>query len=118
MLYAAAYLPNYQDRNWSRYLTLHQKGDIYDRDYSIPVAEFTDPGTGLTWRAPRYPALRSINGRDVEPSIGAAFLDGLNETYQAIEAQDGAAAALDFVDSIRWKLDWWYTMHEFFNVNG
>ncbi|HVR64939.1 MAG TPA: zinc-dependent metalloprotease [Polyangia bacterium] len=74
--YALALALSQLDSTWdatldiSNYMTVTQKGAIDDTDFAVPVAEFTHPETGITYRAPQFD--------DKNLGIGVEVINELN----------------------------------------
>ncbi|MEE2960942.1 MAG: zinc-dependent metalloprotease [Myxococcota bacterium] len=108
-MYAMSYLRSIYDRTWNNYLFLHQAGDNLGREYPDPsrVVRWEDDAMGVIWEAYRYDTIKSINGRNVDPSIAADFIQSIKDTVPQLQDNQ-----LDnYLSEVRYKLDFLYNMN-------
>jgi hypothetical protein len=122
-MWASGYLTSPWDRTWQRYLGIRRAGDSLGSDvYADPsrVAEWADMGTGHVWQAYRFDPVRAVNGFDVDPSVGAYFLDWVAAKEAEYDARiaagepNAAAFKANFLSNVRYKLDFMYSVQEIY----
>ena len=83
---------------------------------------WTDDGTGIIWQAYTFDPVISTDGREVDPSIAASFLQfiktELDEYDNLIASNPGNADTLEtnkryFLEEVRYRLDFLYNLQNF-----
>jgi hypothetical protein len=118
LLFANAYLPSFNDRQWIRWLRVSRKGDIYSSTYADPtrVVEWSDEGTGAVWQAYKADEIKTLDGRPVQPSVTSNYLEFVTAKLVQYDldivnnVENAQLFKNYFLDNVRYKLDFMYNL--------